>query len=92
MGNVVLEAQASGLPVIVTDKGGPRENMIADKTGFVVSADNPDAFTDRILQLTNNSSLLTEMKHNARRYMENRSFEASFLEFWDHYDSFAAAG
>ena len=32
-GNVVLEAQASGLPVIVTDAGGPRELMVKGETG-----------------------------------------------------------
>src|SRR5262249_36171926 len=34
-GNVVLEAQASGLPVLVGEKGGPRENLQADESGFV---------------------------------------------------------
>jgi glycosyltransferase involved in cell wall biosynthesis len=92
MGNVVLETQASGLPVIVTDKGGPQENMIAGKTGFVVSADNPDAFKDRILQLIDDAALLSEMKHSARQYMENRSLEASFLEFWNNYGSIAISG
>ena len=32
-GNVVLEAQASGLPVVISGTGGPRENMIAGQTG-----------------------------------------------------------
>ena len=34
-GNVVLEAQASGLPVLVTPDGGPRENMQDDVTGVI---------------------------------------------------------
>ncbi len=37
-GNVVLEAQASGLPVIVTNSGGPQENMTPHKTGEIVQA------------------------------------------------------
>ena len=38
-GNVVLEAQASGIPVIVTDQGGPAENIIPEQTGLVVPGD-----------------------------------------------------
>jgi glycosyltransferase involved in cell wall biosynthesis len=35
-GNAPLEAQASGLPVIVSDKGGPQELMVDGVTGFKV--------------------------------------------------------
>jgi glycosyltransferase involved in cell wall biosynthesis len=39
-GNVVLEAQASGLPVIVASDGGPRENIIEEITGIVCRSDD----------------------------------------------------
>ena len=45
-GNVVLEAQASGLPVLVTDSGGPRENILDGQTGYV--CENWRAFARRI--------------------------------------------
>ena len=35
-GNVVLEAQASGLPVVVSDQGGPKELMKDGETGAAV--------------------------------------------------------
>jgi glycosyltransferase involved in cell wall biosynthesis len=84
-GNVVLEAQASGLPVIVTDKGGPKENLVPDKTGFVVSTETVDAFIKAVLKLANNPQLLKKMKRHAREYMENRSFEAAYIQLWDSY-------
>jgi glycosyltransferase involved in cell wall biosynthesis len=34
-GNVVLEAQACGVPVVVTDAGGPREVVVHGETGLV---------------------------------------------------------
>jgi len=87
MGNVVVEAQASGMPVIVTDKGGPKENLIHEKTGFIVPGDKtaPEHFVEKILYLCDHPQLLTAMQENARAYTETRSFENSFLNFWDNY-------
>jgi glycosyltransferase involved in cell wall biosynthesis len=84
-GNVILEAQASGLPVIVTDEGGPRENLIHDKTGFIVPAKETDGFIKAVTRLADNPRLLQDMKQHAREYMENRSFEAAYIQLWDSY-------
>ncbi|MDY6824001.1 MAG: glycosyltransferase [Thermodesulfobacteriota bacterium] len=87
MGNVVVEAQASGVPVVVTDKGGPSENMIDRKTGFVLPADDTlaDRFADAVLHFCDHPDKLAAMRKNARQYSRQRSFEKSFLSFWNHY-------
>jgi len=87
MGNVVLEAQASGTPVLVTDQGGPRENLIPEETGFVLPADSPDAFIERILWLAENPEHLAAMRQKARSFTEQRSFENCFLKFWERSES-----
>lgn len=71
-GNVILEAQASGLPVVVSDQGGPQENMIPEKTGFVVPAFDPEAIAAVISRLYHNTAETARMKQAARKYMENR--------------------
>jgi glycosyltransferase involved in cell wall biosynthesis len=86
-GNVVLEAQASGLPVIVTDEGGPRENVLPGKTGFVVPGNEKRVLMDTILSLVDDPSRREKMGLQAREYMENRSFESAFLQLWDSYRS-----
>jgi glycosyltransferase involved in cell wall biosynthesis len=52
-GNVVLEAQASALPVVVTNAGGPRENMIDGSTGVVCASDDPDVWADAVERVLN---------------------------------------
>ncbi|MGD9187474.1 MAG: glycosyltransferase [Desulfobacteraceae bacterium] len=84
-GNVVLEAQASGLPVIVTDSGGPCENMIDGQTGFVVAADDSEALYEAMKSLIDNPDRMRRMGKAARHYMEQRSFEAAFLQTWKMY-------
>lgn len=84
-GNVVLEAQASGLPVIVTDQGGPQENIVNDETGLVVPAHDHQALSSAVMHLLNTPTLLEEMKSNARTYTEDRSLDQAFLQSWDMY-------
>lgn len=46
MSNVLLEAAASGRPLIVTDRAGCREIVTEGKTGFIVPAKNEKAVID----------------------------------------------
>lgn len=49
-GLAVLEASASGLPVVAANEGGPREILSEGETGFLVAA-NPESFAERIVWL-----------------------------------------
>jgi len=84
-GNVVLEAQASGLPVVVSDRGGPQENMIPGRTGFVFPAGDVGKCLDTVLQLIDSPSHLREMGKEARSYMEGRSFKSAYQKLWVSY-------
>jgi glycosyltransferase involved in cell wall biosynthesis len=84
-GNVVLEAQASGLPVVVTDRGGPCENMIPGETGLVVPADDTEGLLTALKTLTDHPCAIPAMGAAARKYVEARSFEAAFLTTWQMY-------
>ncbi|MFZ5802638.1 MAG: glycosyltransferase [Candidatus Omnitrophota bacterium] len=82
-GNVVLEAQACGLPVIVTDAGGPQENILADKTGVIIPGMNVPALLQTMKKMISDPAKLRGMGQTARAYAENRSFERSFAGFWE---------
>jgi glycosyltransferase involved in cell wall biosynthesis len=72
-GNVVLEAQASGLPVLVTDVGGPRENMIDRSTGVVCP--DLDDFVRRAAELALNAAHRARLGQGARRYALGRRWD-----------------
>jgi glycosyltransferase involved in cell wall biosynthesis len=81
-GNVVLEAQAAGLPVIVTDRGGPMENVRAGRTGLVVAADDVAALKAAMRRLVEDSALRRRMALRARAEMKNRPFSGAFDQTW----------
>jgi glycosyltransferase involved in cell wall biosynthesis len=84
-GNVVLEAQSSGLPVIVTDQGGPCENMISEQTGLIVTGDSVQELRRALETLVNKPSRIEQMGVSARKYTEKRSFQAAFKTHWELY-------
>src|SRR5699024_2653332 len=47
-GNVAMEASASGLPIIVSDKGGCQDAVIDGKTGTLVNPFSHDALVTSI--------------------------------------------
>ncbi|MGD9150859.1 MAG: glycosyltransferase, partial [Desulfobacterales bacterium] len=84
-GRVVLEAQASGLPVIVTDRGGPQENIIAGKTGLSIKGDDADSIVDALQFLIANPTAAKAMSRAARQHMEERFFDGAFHHSWKIY-------
>lgn len=84
-GNVVLEAQASGIPIIVSDQGGPRENLVDGETGIVVKVNVADAFAAAMRTLCQDDALRRRMGVAARRYMSTRGFEGAFEELFHLY-------
>ncbi|NUM56374.1 MAG: glycosyltransferase [Candidatus Hydrogenedentes bacterium] len=85
-GNVVLEAQASGIPVIVTDQGGPAENCVAGETGIVVEGGDERALLNAMAQFAADPVRAQRMGDAARRYAEARSFERAFEATWHMYE------
>jgi len=81
-GNAVLDAQASGLPVIVSDEGGARETMRENRTGLVFPAPQPGALASSILALAGRSGLRHRMGQRARAFSRNKSYQPAFEEQW----------
>jgi glycosyltransferase involved in cell wall biosynthesis len=51
LGNVLIEAQAAGVPVVAPDVGGIREAMLDGVTGVLVAEPSPVAFADAVLRI-----------------------------------------
>ena len=49
--NVVLEAMATGLPVVTTDVGSVREIVADGENGWIVPKENVDALTEKLVDL-----------------------------------------
>src|SRR5262249_18907229 len=84
-GNVVLEAQSAGLPVIVSDAGGPRENMANGQTGLVCDGADPAHWADVIAGLLRQRVGRHAMSAAARQYALARSWNLALASVYDAY-------
>ena len=81
-GNVVLEAQASGIPAIVSDVGGPRDLVHHGKDGFVTKSLDSAELAGAIRRLVEDPSLRHHMGLAARGRVESRDWTEAFEKFW----------
>lgn len=82
LGQVVMEAQAAGLPVIVSDVGGPKEVVRHGETGLVLSAADPGAWVQAIVELVADGERRRAMGAAAAAFMREHTIEKSFEHFW----------
>src|SRR5213596_2243888 len=81
-GNVILEAQACGVPVVVSDSGGPKE-LVEDKSnGLITRSRDVDDFTRAIRSLVADAALRERMGTAARKSVIDRSWPNAFGKFW----------
>lgn len=82
----ILEAAATGLPVVGFDVPGVREAVRDGETGFLVADRDVDALTDRVNGLLKDAEKRQEMGRAARRMVEAdfdvRAIERQYLDLY----------
>lgn len=81
-GNVIQEANASAVPCIVTDQGGPKF-IVREGTGFV--ARNTEEFAKYTIELMDDPEKLNRMKKLAREFALSRSWDSVFEGVYETY-------
>lgn len=85
--NTILEAMASGLPVIATAVGGNADLVVAGKSGEMVPAANPEAMATEIVRFANAPALAKAMGHAGRQVIEQKfSMNAMVAAYQGTYD------
>jgi glycosyltransferase involved in cell wall biosynthesis len=81
-GNVVIEAQASGVPVVVSDSGGPKELVENNENGLITRSHDADDLARAIRTLIADPNLRRQMADRARESVINRTWPNAFRKFW----------
>ncbi len=82
LGNVVLEAQASGLPVIVSSGGGPKDCVQDGVSGLVLPVMSPHTLAHAVESILADPARCTRMGIAARRHTRRFTHDAAFDAFW----------
>jgi glycosyltransferase involved in cell wall biosynthesis len=61
---VIMEAMATGLPVVSTNIGGIPEMVVEDETGFLVKPGDAQAMADAIEKVINDRSSATSLGYS----------------------------
>jgi glycosyltransferase involved in cell wall biosynthesis len=87
-GNVILEAMASGLPVVAVAAGGPAETIHDGETGLLIKSDEPpQAMAVALASLIADDTRRATMSATARRYAEIQSWESIMSKLRARYEN-----
>ncbi len=69
-GVTIIEAIASGLPIISFDTKGANEIVVNDYNGFLITSDSLNDYVNKLIQISNNKNLLESKKYNLTKTVE----------------------
>ena len=67
---VILEAYEMGIPVIATDVGGVKEEVLDGKTGILIPPGDSDSLSEAILKLADDGDLRNKMGSEGKKFLE----------------------
>jgi glycosyltransferase involved in cell wall biosynthesis len=70
--NVLIEAQALGVPVITTDAGGAAETLIQGRTGYAIFPHSTELLADAVLQILGDRPWREAARQAAQRFVRER--------------------
>lgn len=71
----LIEAQASGNPIVSTKVGGIEDIVKEGETALLSDLDQPNDFIDHLNELVDNEDLRTQMSGNGKHVLEQFSYE-----------------
>ncbi len=84
LGRVLLEALASGVPIVATDVGGTREIIESNVSGRLVPAGDPAELGAAISSVLSDEKLAESFRHAARRQAEEKfDIRDAALRLWN---------
>src|SRR5437867_3712659 len=81
-GNVIIEAQAPGVPVIVSDSGGPKELVENNRNRLITKSHDVEDLTRAIRELVADPERRKRMGDLARESVIDRTWPTAFRKFW----------
>lgn len=85
LGQVVMEAQASGLPAIVSDEGGPKETVADQVSGLVLPATDAEVWSNAIDRLLDDETTRRRFARSALARSARYSLANTFEQFWSEH-------
>lgn len=85
MSNTLLEALASGLPIIATNTGGTKELIRENANGFIIKTKDSNDIAEKLEKLIVNPELVRSMGIESRRIAEQMSWKKVAEQYLELY-------